>query len=359
MEPNQTKKKPSHGTSRSKGRRNSNRSNHHPKGNDTADDAESTNREGNGRMVLFQIGSIACYEVYNTEAAAIAGTETSMAEESTTSSTSLSSILSDDMIELRARTEEENQTSYEDNQEKRRNLSNVALHGSPDNNNTPRSRLSGATNGSPLSPTRSPPVQVMEREGYYDPEQRIPSLVFEKIGSLDWSEASNESLFSLSVGGNSLARDFDVSLAKSGELLEYCPSLPIHPEDSEGKTSETEEEQRETDSEEKTSMPILSWRDLSEFDHSDQTLSHSNISDQTLTSLQYFSSPVTKKKNKTRTKRCLSCFSCCRCSKRSCNGCFSCCSCCYSSMELEIIHGEMGTEKNKGTQHKWFCCCTS
>ncbi|KAJ6720869.1 SUPPRESSOR SRP40-LIKE PROTEIN [Salix viminalis] len=52
-----------------------------------------------------------------------------------------------------------------------------------------------------MSPKQSPPLQVMERAGGYDP-LRIPSSIFEKnkgTQPMDWSVASNESLFSIHV----------------------------------------------------------------------------------------------------------------------------------------------------------------
>ncbi|XP_010521470.1 PREDICTED: putative uncharacterized protein DDB_G0268590 [Tarenaya hassleriana] len=360
MEPNHTKKH-SHGSSRSKGSRS---------GSDG--DGESTARERNEKKSLFQIGGgIPSFEDINDrlkkDTEAIHGIQISMGSTSpspsSSSSPSPSSSSSDDMIELKAKQDTKPHVSSGLGQSQ----------GSPDNK-TPRFRVSVQTNASawlpPLSPTKSPPVQVMEREGY-DP-QRIPSSIFEKSEALDWSAASNESLFSLRIGDNFLARDQDFSLArirdislardnvfsysdfkseeliKSGELLAYCPSLPIHIEDSEGKTSDAEEEEEErngeaetimeTESEAKSSMPILSWRDLSELDHnSDRTLSHSNNSDQRPTSLQSFSSPERKKsekKTKTATKnikkkkkRCCCCCCCCCKNCRTCpcpnNGCFS------------------------------------
>ncbi|KAJ4838387.1 hypothetical protein Tsubulata_020537 [Turnera subulata] len=57
------------------------------------------------------------------------------------------------------------------------------------------------------SPTMSPPVQVMDRSSGYDP-MRIPLSVFEPSSTtLDWSCASNDSLFSIHVGNNSFSRD--------------------------------------------------------------------------------------------------------------------------------------------------------
>ncbi|MED6146834.1 hypothetical protein PIB30_038310 [Stylosanthes scabra] len=55
--------------------------------------------------------------------------------------------------------------------------------------------------------TSRPPVQVMDRSSGYD-ASRIPSSIFEKPANpLDWSCASNESLFSLNVGNVSFNRD--------------------------------------------------------------------------------------------------------------------------------------------------------
>ncbi|XP_060958721.1 suppressor protein SRP40 isoform X8 [Cannabis sativa] len=71
----------------------------------------------------------------------------------------------------------------------------------------------------------SPKIQTMERfGGGYDPK-RIPSSVFEiskTTTPMEWSAASNESLFSIHVGNSSFSRDnlfaYNDSVAKSGEL---------------------------------------------------------------------------------------------------------------------------------------------
>lgn len=79
-----------------------------------------------------------------------------------------------------------------------------------------------------LSPTHSPPIQVMERPRGYDPD-RIPASVFAKPASpVDWSVASTESLFSIQIGNASFSRDHAFKLvgdtnkpnvfSKSGEL---------------------------------------------------------------------------------------------------------------------------------------------
>ncbi|XP_028778179.1 uncharacterized protein LOC114734704 [Neltuma alba] len=90
-------------------------------------------------------------------------------------------------------------------------------------------------------PTVSPPVQVMDPSGGYDPN-RIPSSIFARNNTspIEWSTASNESLFSIHLGNYSFSRDhismFD-DLYKSGELtksgeLRSQPSFVI-PEDRE------------------------------------------------------------------------------------------------------------------------------
>ncbi|KAG6757982.1 hypothetical protein POTOM_038313 [Populus tomentosa] len=88
-----------------------------------------------------------------------------------------------------------------------------------------------------MSPKQSPPLQVMERPGGYDP-LRIPSSIFEKnkgTPPMDWSVASNESLFSIHVGNNSFSRDHVLLLGdlgksgditKSGELIMFSPLPP-------------------------------------------------------------------------------------------------------------------------------------
>ncbi|OMO93502.1 hypothetical protein CCACVL1_06478 [Corchorus capsularis] len=80
------------------------------------------------------------------------------------------------------------------------------------------SQVSSVTHES--TSTKSPPVQVMDRLGEYDP-CRIPTNVFARNQSTapaDWSIASNDSLFSIQVGNNSFSRDHILNL-KSGELL--------------------------------------------------------------------------------------------------------------------------------------------
>jgi len=63
-----------------------------------------------------------------------------------------------------------------------------------------------AYNQTIMSPTISPPIQVMDRSARYDPA-RIPSSIFERNINNDWSIASNDSLFSIHIGQNSFSRD--------------------------------------------------------------------------------------------------------------------------------------------------------
>uniref|UniRef100_A0A6N2NKZ2 Uncharacterized protein n=1 Tax=Salix viminalis TaxID=40686 RepID=A0A6N2NKZ2_SALVM len=110
--------------------------------------------------------------------------------------------------------------------------------GSSDHALTPP--VSGATCESlahNMSPKQSPPLQVMERAGGYDP-LRIPSSIFEKnkgAQPMDWSVASNESLFSIHVGNNSFSRDHALlfgdpgksgDITKSGESIMFSPLPP-------------------------------------------------------------------------------------------------------------------------------------
>ncbi|KAJ6312227.1 hypothetical protein OIU77_013881 [Salix suchowensis] len=85
-----------------------------------------------------------------------------------------------------------------------------------------------------MSPKQSPPLQVMERAGGYDP-LRIPSSIFEKnkgAQPMDWSVASNESLFSIHVGNNSFSRDHALlfgDLGKSGDITKSGESIMFSP----------------------------------------------------------------------------------------------------------------------------------
>ncbi|CAL5185977.1 unnamed protein product [Lathyrus oleraceus] len=73
------------------------------------------------------------------------------------------------------------------------------------------------------SVTHSPPLQLMNpnpnSNSGYDPN-RIPSSAFgpKPVSPMEWSVASNESLFSLHFGNNSFSREQFLATRKSGEL---------------------------------------------------------------------------------------------------------------------------------------------
>lgn len=111
------------------------------------------------------------------------------------------------------------------------------------------------------SPRTSPPLQTMDRPTSYNPD-RIPSSVFNSRNTspMDWSVASNESLFSIHMGNNSFNRDHAL-LGKSGELtrpeewsnspsgdFNNLPTLPtvIETHNERASMKDTEEEENET-----------------------------------------------------------------------------------------------------------------
>ncbi|KAL0408745.1 UNVERIFIED_CONTAM: hypothetical protein Sradi_1808900 [Sesamum radiatum] len=86
-----------------------------------------------------------------------------------------------------------------------------------------------------ILPTQSPPLQMMERPGSFDPH-KIPA--FNRQSTSNWSTESNESLFSISIGNLSFSRDAlrmstDVyrtgELPKTGEFFK-CREMPLSQE---------------------------------------------------------------------------------------------------------------------------------
>ncbi|GMY12900.1 hypothetical protein FCV25MIE_08139 [Fagus crenata] len=65
-----------------------------------------------------------------------------------------------------------------------------------------------------------PPIQLMGKPAGYDPN-RIPSSIFstKPTTPLEWSTASNESLFSIHIGNTSFSKDHFIAFNKSQELL--------------------------------------------------------------------------------------------------------------------------------------------
>lgn len=77
---------------------------------------------------------------------------------------------------------------------------------------------------SPYAVTTSPPAQVMVKSDVPDP-YRIPSSVFARTTApaapMDWSVASNESLFSIQGGNYSFSRDHVLLMGKAGEEMAF------------------------------------------------------------------------------------------------------------------------------------------
>ncbi|XP_022775890.1 uncharacterized protein DDB_G0271670 [Durio zibethinus] len=191
---------------------------------------------------------------------------------------------------------------------------------------TSKSQVSSVTHES--TSTQSPPIQVMDRLGEFDP-YRIPSAVFARskvTTPMDWSIASNESLFSIQVGNNSFSRDHfpklkSGELFKSGEFMGLSPSpvalavdankkfvnidkreaTVVSDDAVKDKTGTTTEEPIE----EKPTHPVVSWN----------SSTISNHSDDSGTSGRSFAFPVRKKKNKKKKKKQKKCaWSSCYCS---------------------------------------------
>jgi len=106
-----------------------------------------------------------------------------------------------------------------------------------------------AYNQTSMSPTISPPIQVMDRSARYDPA-RIPSSIFERNTNNDWSIASNDSLFSIYIGQNSFSRDaFKFAEPRKSEeltkpielhMLDQIPSVSIEGVESSRKSDDIE-----------------------------------------------------------------------------------------------------------------------
>ncbi|KAK6242642.1 hypothetical protein SCA6_008031 [Theobroma cacao] len=142
--------------------------------------------------------------------------------------------------------------------------------------------------------TQSPPIQVMDRQEEYDP-YRIPSAVFARSKSttpVDWSIASNESLFSIQVGNNSFSRDHILNLKsgelfKSGEFIAFSPSPVALTVDTQKKSVQLDKSKAtvvsddavndktglcvEDPIQEKPTHPTVTWNSSTISNHSDDT----------------------------------------------------------------------------------------
>ncbi|CAN8236003.1 unnamed protein product [Cochlearia groenlandica] len=176
------------------------------------------------------------------------------------------------------------------------------LQGSSD---TPRSQVSGVTHASLEPPTliMSPSLQMMDREEGSDQPRRN----LEK----NLSNVSNDSLFSLSIGDNTITRDELFSyrdfkageLLKSGELLSFCPSLHVPIDSSElGKSFDIDDDDdddkesgtsRDDSDDNRSFNSDISWRNIGE---------SNNYVDDPPSSSQSVSHPIAKKKKKKKKK---------------------------------------------------------
>ncbi|KAM3760944.1 hypothetical protein ACB098_01G231400 [Castanea mollissima] len=78
------------------------------------------------------------------------------------------------------------------------------------------------------STAQLPPIQLVGQPAGYDPN-RIPSSIFasKPTTPMEWSSASNESLFSIHIGNNSFSRDHFIMFNRSQELTRTDELIPI------------------------------------------------------------------------------------------------------------------------------------
>ncbi|KAM7269119.1 hypothetical protein ACFE04_024616 [Oxalis oulophora] len=118
---------------------------------------------------------------------------------------------------------------------------------------------------SAMLPTESPPVQTMDRSIY----NRSDSM-------LDWSVTSNDSLFSINVGNHSFSGDQqDVMMRnseesiRSGELIDYVPSLPVNKKENRERTEGANGgPENEVQNESKAANPKVTWNSSDDSDQS-------------------------------------------------------------------------------------------
>ena len=122
------------------------------------------------------------------------------------------------------------------------------------------------------SGTQSPSIQLMGRPAGYDPN-RIPSSIFSSKSTtpMEWSVASNESLFSIHIGNSSFSRDhFIMFNNRSGEfpktddliMASAPPPLPRLPPSEHDKIKTADVA---TDAADETNNPV--WKGSPKDDH--------------------------------------------------------------------------------------------
>lgn len=239
---------------------------HRKSDNSKTFDPRPTNKEGNDeKPVLFQLGSIASYGVSDVRLEAD--------PEITTRRSASLSLSSEDILEINAK-ERKSSLSFDSSLHNKELLSLSSklceLQGSSD---TPGSQVSGVTHASVEPALLSPSVQMMDREGS-DQSQRNSLSTLEK----NLSTLSNDSLFSLSIGDNAIARDELFSyrdfksgeITKSGELLSFCPAIHVPADSSDLGKSFDMEDKASQECEDKSSNSNVSWRNIGDCNNSDE-----------------------------------------------------------------------------------------
>ncbi|KAK4346423.1 hypothetical protein RND71_032762 [Anisodus tanguticus] len=133
------------------------------------------------------------------------------------SSSSLSSPSSESSLELSS-SQKDNEASSPDMPNQTPQWSMISA--SPRGEEAPSFPDFPEWNGANPSMMKSPPMPNMGHPPGYDPN-RIPSSVFSSKpnNGMEWSTASNESLFSIHMGNNSFSRDQFNMMYRSGELI--------------------------------------------------------------------------------------------------------------------------------------------
>ncbi|TYG90495.1 hypothetical protein ES288_A12G186600v1 [Gossypium darwinii] len=213
--------------------------------------------------------------------------------------------------------------------------------------------------------TQSPPIQVMDRGvEEYDP-YRIPSAVFSVSKSsapMDWSLASNDSLFSIKVGSTSFARDLIQNketargVEKPGEVKALIPFPAVAPTYTENFEFDKSKETVVSDDAVKDKTALTAEEPIVDKSLSIAPWNQPNISESRIGQCS-FDFPVKNKSKKKCAWPSCSCSGCswafCYCSNYSCALCYCwncslkrfCCCCSDSEDESNVSEEEKVQQK--------------
>ncbi|KAG4170666.1 hypothetical protein ERO13_A12G161000v2 [Gossypium hirsutum] len=213
--------------------------------------------------------------------------------------------------------------------------------------------------------TQSPPIQVMDRGvEEYDP-YRIPSAVFSVSKSsapMDWSLASNDSLFSIKVGSTSFARDLIQNketargVEKPGEVNALIPFPAVAPTYTENFEFDKSKETVVSDDAVKDKTALTAEEPIVDKSLSIAPWNQPNISESRIGQCS-FDFPVKNKSKKKCAWPSCSCSGCswafCYCSNYSCALCYCwncslkrfCCCCSDSEDESNVSEEEKVQQK--------------